>query len=411
MDILLPTIGTGGDVYPFISIGAELKRRGHRVSLVANEHFRPAAQNAGLDFIQLAPAERYHAAINNPNLWNPKFGAEMLATSVFAAMRDTYKIISDFNPATTKVVASGLMFGARIAQEARAFNLTTIHLQPALFWSLQDPPVMAALPFPAWMPTPLKRAVLKIVDRRVLDKLLAERTNAFRAELGLPAKKHIYSQWMRSTSQVIGLFPPWYGVPQSDWPKRTLLTGFVRGTGGQVPQPLSNELLKFLDDGAPPIVFTPGTGMQHGKQFFEESVKACVLLGKRGILVTAFRDQLPSALPSTMHACNYASFSALFPRAAAVVHHGGIGTLAEALAAKVPQLIQPMAHDQPDNAARLERLGVAATIKAKDYQADAVAKKLAALLESADVAANCNRYAPQVNFDAALQATCNAIIS
>jgi rhamnosyltransferase subunit B len=410
-DILLPTIGTGGDVYPFIAIGAELKRRGHRVSLIANEHFQSAAQQAGIDFIQLAPVERYQAALNNPDLWNPKRGANLLATSVFAAMRDTYHIIADFNPATTQVVASGLMFGARIAQEKLKFRLTTIHLQPALFWSLQQPPIMAALQFPDWVPGAVKRGALRLVDRVVLDKLLAARTNEFRAELGLSPVRHLYSQWLRSPEQVIGLFPEWFAAPQSDWPKQTVLTGFVRGLGAQQDLTLPQELLEFLADGAPPVVFTAGTGMLHGENFFEQSVKACALLGKRGVFITPFREQLPSKLPSIIHHCDYASFSELFPRAAAVVHHGGIGTLAEALAAKIPQIIQPTAHDQPDNAARLEQLGIAATIKPRNYQAATVARKISALLSSSEVGARCNQYGVRIDFAGALRATCDAITS
>lgn len=94
-----------------------------------------------------------------------------------------------------------------------------------------------------------------------------------------------------------------------------------------------------------------------------------------------------------------------------MVHHGGIGTLAEALAAGIPQLIRPTAHDQPDNAARLERLGVAATVRPKDYRAATVARRLEALLSASGVDGRCSQYAEQIDFDVALRMTCDVIVS
>src|SRR4029077_17247403 len=108
----------------------------------------------------------------------------------------------------------------------------------------------------------------------------------------------------------------------------------------------------------PPIAFTFGTGMMHGARLFRASIEACERLGARGILLTGFSDQLPAPLPRLVHHCPYASFQKLFPRCAAVVHHGGVGTTAQALAAGVPQLVLPLAWDQPDNAARVKGLGV-----------------------------------------------------
>lgn len=408
MNILLPTIGTAGDVYPFISIGHELKRRGHRVILIANEYFQSAAQRADLEFIQLAPMERYITALQNPDLWDPKKGVQLLSNSIFAAMRDTFNIISNFDPAHTKIVASGLMFGARIAQEKLGFPLTTIHLQPALFWSLEAPPVMAALPFPGWFPDMLKRPILSMVDRFVLDKVLGEKTNEFRAELKLPPVRRIYSHWLRSPQQVIGLFPEWFAARQSDWPQQTSLVGFVRALPSANDTSLSADLLEFVAKGSPPVVFTAGTGMLHAEHFFAESIKACALSGQRGIVLTPFRKQLPETIPSHIHYCDYASFAELFPLASAIVHHGGIGTIAEALAAGVPQIICPTSHDQPDNAARLETLGASLTIKPKDYQAAAVTRYLSAL-SSTGIRAQCKQYAQRIDFGNSLSQACDLV--
>lgn len=410
MNVLLATIGTAGDVYPFISIGRELIRRGHRATLIANEYFQASARDAGLEFIQLAPRDRYLSTLQNPDLWNPKKGVQVLADSIFSVMRDTFRIISEFDPSNTHIVSSGLMFGARIAQEKFKFSLTTIHLQPAMFWSYKAPPVMAALSFPPWFPNAAKRPILAMVDRLVLDKMLGERTNTFRAEQSLPKVKHLYSHWLRSPQQVIGLFPSWFAEAQADWPRQTSLVGFTR----PLAQPISasslpTDLLRFIDSGSPPYIFTAGTGMQHGNEFFLESIKACEQLGQKGILVTAYKKQLPTSLPNFIYHREYTSFAELFPRAAAIIHHGGIGTIAQAIAAGVPQVICPTAYDQPDNAARLEKLGLSVTIKPKQYRADLVAQQLLKLNSDFNLRERCSEYAKQIDFDAALSRACDLI--
>ena len=98
------------------------------------------------------------------------------------------------------------------------------------------------------------------------------------------------------------------------------------------------------------------------------------------MLLTRHRDHIPRDLPATIRHVDYAPFSQLFPHAAAVVHHGGIGTSAQALAAGVRQLVTPMAHDQPDNAARLVKLGVARSIPVKHVSARRLSNALDLLL-------------------------------
>jgi UDP:flavonoid glycosyltransferase YjiC (YdhE family) len=88
------------------------------------------------------------------------------------------------------------------------------------------------------------------------------------------------------------------------------------------------------------------------------------------------------------------------------VHHGGIGTLAQALRAGVPQLVTPMNFDQPDNAMRLARLGVSRSLRLTRYTAPAAAQKLSELLESTEVAARCRAVARRFAGLQALEDTC-----
>ena len=88
---------------------------------------------------------------------------------------------------------------------------------------------------------------------------------------------------------------------------------------------------EWLDAGEPPIAFTAGSAMVHAREFFAASIEACESLNRRGLVLTRFGDQLPRELPPSVKHVEYAPFGSLLPRCAALVHHGGIGTTAQAL--------------------------------------------------------------------------------
>jgi UDP:flavonoid glycosyltransferase YjiC (YdhE family) len=156
-------------------------------------------------------------------------------------------------------------------------------------------------------------------------------------------------------------------------------------------------------------VFTPGTSFQHGEDFFKVSVEACQMLNKRGLLLTTHKGQIPKNLPNAVCHVEYVPFGPLLPYTAAVVHHGGVGTLAQALKAGIPQLIRPVAQDQPDSAARLEQLGVAARLCLRHYTGKNVAEKLNYLLTSNSVREACLLAKASIDSDKAMLQTCQAI--
>jgi UDP:flavonoid glycosyltransferase YjiC (YdhE family) len=156
---------------------------------------------------------------------------------------------------------------------------------------------------------------------------------------------------------------------------------------------LSEDLEAFLRYGSPPIVFTAGTAMAHGRRFFAESLEAAQRLGRRAILLTQYGEQLPGDLPPGVMAVDFVSLPKLLPRVAALVHHGGIGTTIQALSAGVPQLVVPMSFDQPDNAHRVEQLGVGRVLRPREYVGGRVAAVLGELLVDPRIAARCEEVA------------------
>ncbi len=403
--ILLCTIGSAGDVNPFIGIGQQLRKRGFRVALVTSQYFESQVRGVGLEFFGLGNAEDYQAIIQDPDLWSPDKGFKVFADRVvFPIMEPAYEIIAGFDPSNTILVAQGQFFAAHIAHEKLGFPFITIHLQPAAIRSVHEFPLLPVKLHPFLM-----RGLFSLVDAFLLDKLFAPNINRFRQRLNLPAINKIFGGWMHSPQKNLGLFPDWFAQPQPDWPPQTQLTSFVYYDKQNENEELPVGLDKFLNTGSAPIIFTAGTAMKHADQFFLDCIEACQLLGQRGILLTGHPEQLPSELPQGIQHFAYLPFSEVLPRALALVHYGGIGTTAQAIAAGIPQVIRPMAHDQPDTAARVEKLGIGATLSPKKFSAASLSEKLNTLITSQLVLGRCKSYAEKIYPDRALNETCTII--
>ena len=407
MNILLNPLGSGGDVLPFIRLGMALKARGHDVTVITPGMYEPLARQAGLVFVEWISPEVFQAVANDPDLWHPTRGFLLAMRTVAPWHRQLLERIQDHHvPGRTVLVAGSYSLGARIAQDYLGVPMATLLLQPAFLRSVHYSPKLPGLPTPDWAPRVWKRLVYFLRDYLVFDPVAAPDVNELREELGLPAVRSVLGNWWHSPQRVIGLFPDWFGEPQPDWPAQVRLTGFPLYDG---QEPVPGGLDEFLDDGDPPVVFTPGTMMRHPRQFFAEAVDACRRLGRRGVLLTRFRDQLPERLPSGVRHFDYVPLSRLLPRSAALVSHGGIGTLSQALAAGIPQVVMPLAFDQFDNAARLERLGVAATLLPKRFRGPAVAAALARLMPSPNVGLACRVAAARLQRNDWEEATCRAV--
>jgi rhamnosyltransferase subunit B len=408
VNVLLIPVGSSGDVYPFIGIGQTLKKRGHTVSLITNGHFRGVVERAGLRFVQFGTAEEYLKLAESPDLWHPTKALPMLLKLVADRTPSLYELIRANIPDGETVVAAGsLAWAARIAQEKTGVPTVMTHLQPSMFRSAIAPPVFPGFRIPSWLPGAVTRGLFRLGDV-LIDNRVAKPLNSFRATLGLAPAKRFMGDWLHSSPLTLGLFPDWYCPPQKDWPPQVRLTGFPLFDGSGV-EPASPGVDDFLDAGEPPVVFTAGTAMKTGADFFRESVEACRQTGVRGVLLTQFPDQLPKDRPDSVRHFSYAPFSRVFPRAAAIVHHGGIGTTAQALRAGRPQLIMPFSHDQPDNADRVQRLGCGEWILPKDYKASRVAAALRRLIDDREMNAACKSITGKFQGVPALEKTCDLI--
>ncbi|HTU18473.1 MAG TPA: glycosyltransferase [Gemmataceae bacterium] len=397
MHVLLVSMGSMGDLLPFIALGRALRARGHDVTVLSNGYFRDMAEKEALRFVEVCPAEEHVNRTRQRSGWSFWRSFKEGGGNLLEDMPRVYEAIAThYVPGETVVAAAGLMFGARIAQEKLGVPLATVHLSPLCFRSVHD-----EIAWPRWMPLAVRQAIFGAIERGI-DRLFGVAINAFRSRLGLPPAVRILSDWWNSPQLVLGLFPDWLSPAQKDWPANTLLTGPPLYDSFQ-PFTQECELEAFLSAGAPPLVFSHSSATENAQRFFVDSVAVAQSLGCRAVLLAPHGEQIPRPLPDGVCQLPYVPHSLLLPRASALVHHGGIGTSLQALAAGIPQLIVPIFLDQPDNGRRLERLGVAATVRRAAYRAREVCRKLKYLLDSTEVARRCREYAVRCREGKALE--------
>lgn len=415
MDVLLATTGSAGDVYPFLALGQALRARGHQISLLAPAEFQGLSRRLGIDFAALerepCPARPAFSKVMHSVMhpFTSHWRKLARASTVVPLIRPLYDAIAHHaERRNAVVVASAPLLGARVAHDRLNVPLVTVHVSPSALRSANDAACQASGRVPSWLPPLRKRASYRLLDALIFDPLLGRPINRLRAELGLPSVHRVLHDWRHSPQLGIGLFPEWFAPPQPDWPAALRLTGFLFDDTATTAD-LSPAIESFLRAGPPPIICTPGSAIRTANTFFEESIRACVHLKRRALLFTPHRQQIPASLPAGIRHFEYAPFRHVLGRASALIHTGGIGTAAQALSASIPQIIMPIKNDQPDNAGRLERLGVARTIPGGVFRAERVAHALAELLACPKVAERCRLFAARLASADPLAETCQLI--
>jgi rhamnosyltransferase subunit B len=407
--VILTPVGSSGDVHPFVGIGRALRARGHDVTLITAEPFRAVVEGAGIQFVPSHSSEDFERLAGDPDLWHPTRGVQLILRIAGEKLKADYERLADqVRPGQSVLVGHPLCFPARVYEDAHRIPAVSTALAPSMFRSDYRQPAHTPGRDYARAPRWIKRLAWWLADRIAVDPHIAPPLNRLRRELGLRPVSRIFASWLHSPQRIIGLFPDWFGPPQPDWPPQLRLTGFPLYDESD-QQTLSPGLDEFLAAGDPPILFTPGSANKLATEFFSAAVEASQQIGRRALLLTKYPEQISTPLPSTVRHEPYAPFSQLLPRCAAIVHHGGVGTCAQGLAAAIPQLVMPLAYDQPDNATRLWQLGVGRWLVPSQFKAARVARTLGELLDDPKVTASCRRRAEAVRAVDAVALTCDLI--
>lgn len=407
--IVMTTWGSLGDLHPYLAVGIGLKQRGHQVTIATFGLYREQVESEGLSFHKVGPdldhllddREVFRRA--NHRWTGTQYVIEQL---VMPYLEKSYEDIVNAAADADLLVGHPLTYGTRIAAEVLKKKWISTVLQPATLFSIDDPPLYPAAP---WL-----RSVRKLgrAPYRALFNLLllgsipwARPIHALRARLGLPKAKR---------NPIVDVFSPhgthaWFSSLFSPAQPGITLTGFPfydRLLPGISMKP---ELKDFLDNGEPPVIFTLGSSAVNDPGvFYTESLRAIEKPKLRAVFLVGMKDrsQLPAKLPGNVLAVDYVPYSQLFPRSLANVHQGGIGTMAQALRSGRPMIVTPFAHDQPDNAMRAQRLGVARIIRRTGYTAETLERALTGI---ETLAQNAEEIGKRIRAENGTARACDAI--
>jgi UDP:flavonoid glycosyltransferase YjiC (YdhE family) len=407
--IVLSTLGSLGDLHPVMGLALGLQARGHDVVLATSEFYREKIEGAGLEFSPLRPLAAPDDAQMVRRVLDSRKGPEyLIRTLLLPHVGDMYDDMSKATAGADFLISGEVVLAAPLIAEKRRIPWAAAILAPFSFFSPHDPPVIPFLPG-----TQLLTRAPPFVQRRLLDvarivtRNWGEPIAQLRRSLGLRPTRHPLLLDRFSPYLNLAMFSSVLGRPQPDWLPNTVQTGFV--FYDQEDEAVPDSLQGFLDSGPQPITFTLGsTAVMDPGRFFEESATAARLLGRRAVLLMG-KNARPANLSQDAFAADYAPYSRVFPRSACVVHQGGVGTTAQALRAGVPQLVMPYAFDQPDNAARVTRIGAGLCLSRQRYRADRTAGQLDKLLAASTYVEHARDAGRRVGAENGVSTACDTV--
>jgi len=381
--------------------------------------YRSKVEGEGIRFRPLAPD--VGALRDDPEAlrraFDEKTGTEYVVREiVLPVLEESYCNLLAASSSADLIVGHPIVYSVPLAAEQLGIPWLSVSLQPSGFLSAYDPPYF---PRAAWLyrMRHLGRwpfALLFAAAKRLATSW-AQPVVELRRRVGLPAAKaNPLLEGVFSPNGTMAWFSEVLGAPQPDWPPLTRITGFPfydRLTPGSS---LSRQLEAFLLSGEPPVVFTLGSSaVLNAGDFYEQSLAAVQTIGCRAVFLTGTDgcNPLQGAVPDSVCVADYAPYSELFPRVRAVVHQGGIGTTGQVLRSGRPMLIVPFSHDQPDNARRCARLGVARFVPRDRYTGARAAEELRLLLSDARYTARAASVGGILAGENGVAAACDFILS
>jgi UDP:flavonoid glycosyltransferase YjiC (YdhE family) len=395
--IVLSATGSLGDLHPFIALAKALKSLGYQPVVATAGSYREKIEAEDIGFVAIRPdaadlkrdlkldlPEIARRIASDLSFMSHKVIAPYLASSYS-------DLLVAVEGAALVVTHIPLSIVGALAAERRGIPCVTVLPYPSLFLSAYDPPQTGLFPF---VRSPRSSLTLKYNRALLLIWILKQLSaygfpgrnlRRFQREAALPDLPK------DSGALTIGLYSPLLGDVQPDFPPGSAIAGFsFYDSDAEGRRQLDPELQEFLDAGPAPIVFALGSHAPHfGEDIYRYGVEAARKLKRRALLLATDEtcERLRNEAAPDVCVRAYVPYSLVFPHAAAVVHHGGIGTIGMALSAGKPQIIVPFFFDQPDNAGRVARLGVGRVIRYKSYTAARVATELATVLDDPKYAA------------------------
>jgi len=409
--IVITVFGSLGDLHPLMDLALGLQRLNYRVTLAASPTYQTKIESEGLGFAPLGPDMDSTAAVMD-ELFDLIRGPERLIKHyLLPVVEETAATLFPLLESADFLINSPTVYAGPVIATALKMPWASVALQPFLYFSASDPPLLPQLPFTEtwhnWSPL-FWKPFLHLIKQTSASWPQAVQNLRKRHQVLTTSNPLFEGQF--SPYLNLALFSPLVGTRQPDWPAHTEPTGFLF-YDRMMPQEagLPQTVQQFLEAGEPPIVFTLGSSVVNKTTgFYEISTKVVKALGCRAIFLTGNR---PATVTSDDQCLWWPAvgYSQLFPHARAVVHQGGMGTTAQTMRAGKPMIIVPHGFDQPDNAARLKRLGLSQTIYPYHYTVPRITNVLQSLLNNPLIHQKARNIGQLVQAETGLQNACQRI--
>jgi UDP:flavonoid glycosyltransferase YjiC (YdhE family) len=399
MKILIAVLGTFGDLNPMLGLAEELMARGHQVTIATNKCHEGEVLSSGVAYYEIKPDYMPY----EEKFYNDPIQQEILYFDNIArpTLLSTYLLLEKILKGHDIFVSNSNVHTSYFLAAAIKVPWILAILSP---YSTGLPPREESR-FPSWMP-----------DSYILiDKLLPHINKTIASIISVLRTSIAYNRTFTPISEFLRLClfsKHLCGVPKY-WGENIGVTGFIfRDQKRTWPEGLK----KFLESGSAPIVMTFGSAVTTmlGASFYEPFAKAVKGLNRRMIILAGdLSDELQLIYKDQpyMFIAKEAQNSKLFPQSAFVIHHGGIGTFAEALRAKKASLIVPFTRDQPLNAYLAEEHKIGLHLSYKDWSEDKIAGPISELLNNKLYEENVLRFAAKMSEEDGIKTASDAIES
>lgn len=375
--VLISSLGSSGDINPFVAIGRRLLERGHRVVMLVNPHFEARVRGLGLEFEPFGTVEQFEGVIKDPRLADANKSPWMVLDTlvnqtVMQGYTRTLQVARTFKP--DLILHHHISFGTAWAAERLEVPTAVGVLTPPMWLNSRDAAVYRGdvpMAVQEWM-TPFTMWVLRQAFRLTLDRWL----NAKRRELKLPTGSLWFAALSRGGVVNLGLWSRHVRGAMEGDPSQGVICGYAMHDTAHAGQAVPGHVAEFLERceqaGRPPVVCTLGSSLiHHAADFYEIAAEGARRAGVPVLLLTG--DEQSAGTRGDVCRAGYVPHSMVLPRGCVTVHHAGAGTNAQALRSGKPAVIVPFVNDEFDIARRSERLGVAVVVKRTRFTAASLA--------------------------------------
>lgn len=417
--IILSALGSKGDIHPLVGLALGLRNKGaKKISFLVNDDYEDLITLHDFNFISTGDKKSQKAFTENKQLWDNRHDILKIGWDglIRKSIENAFYAVEAAHNSGDKILVIGLQSiynGALLAAEALRIPSVHITLSPQLIaiHSNSIPPAPLKWYFYKTRRNTSPEELIKKIRAKSKKGTMKQRYfkeyNAFRIQNKLtPIEDFSQNTILTKQSLQLCLFPSWFGMPTSDWPSNLTLTGFPLFDGIQKTLPKAVE--QFIQEQGKPILFSFGTGFFNTEKKFKIGMQVSNQLGLPALFVGGSLDSNSFKSKQHMH-CTYADFETLLPKCKAIIHHGGIGTMAQAIRAGIPQIICPKAFDQFDNADKIYHLGLGSFILKRKFNTKNLTQIVKSCIESTKIRHNIRFYQTLLKNKNPIQTACNTI--